>query len=123
MKTIGLCLVGLLLSSTVSADVRCNHERIKGIQVRASGHVVYITEFNVRRLAALPSSPASILKTLMHAIDHNYYIQAGYPDGYNCDQDETKTPMTWVYIQTATHHPLNTGKPKSKKSTNRYGYK
>tara|TARA_B100001094_G_C18178584_1_gene799439 strand:+ start:207 stop:587 length:381 start_codon:yes stop_codon:yes gene_type:complete len=124
MKYIAAACLSLLLCGACTSNdaeetlaklpnIRCKHERIKGVQVRDSGDVVYVTENDIRRLAAIKDTPEWILESLFTAAEKHYYVQAAFPVGYNCNQSNTSIPLRWIYIQAPE-------KPKKKKRVAHY---
>jgi len=103
MKFIFAAVV-LALSVPSMASVKCQPDYIKGVQIKANGEVVYTTASGVRRgVGKFQNNPGVqfMVQTLFLAVEKRLHVQVAYPDGFNCDAENTQAAAEWVYIQNA----------------------
>ena len=101
MKNTSILVISLLLSFNSYASVKCGTERVKGVQIKKSGEILYTSTDGVRRLASVPNSPSGsfTLEILLKAVEKKYLVQSAFPDGYDCKSSNNKIPAEWIYMQ------------------------
>ncbi|UUA71122.1 hypothetical protein [Cellvibrio sp. QJXJ] len=92
----------LVCVSAANAAVKCDLEKIKGLQVKQNGDIYYVSDSGLRRKVAAASNPNSaniVLQSLTLALDKRLYVQASFPDTYDC-KAPNDVLADWVYVQT-----------------------
>ena len=93
-----------IISISTSAAACVEIVKVKMVKVNANGDVLYATsgDNRVDRLAATADSPARepMLQLLLQAVsgseNKDYYINAVYPEGYNCKEGDSTTPAKLI---------------------------
>jgi len=93
-----------IISISTSAAACVEFIKVKSVRVNANGDVLYGTwgDHRVDRLAATADSPARgpMLQLLLQAVsgsrNKDYYINAVYPEGYNCKEGDSTTPAKFI---------------------------
>lgn len=96
-------LVFLMCSISAVAAVKCDLEKVKGIQVKQNGEVYYVSDSGKRRKVVSASNSVAagtIVQSLALAVDKGLYVQAAFPDSYDCNAPGDVL-ADWVYIQDA----------------------
>jgi len=95
-------LTALLGVSSISqADTLCRPTPVTHIMVKSNGDIIFYDFKKVKHLAFQASSMPihlaevamiGLTEAMITRLDNDIWIQASYPDGYNCKQDDLVTP-------------------------------
>lgn len=91
----------LLCSISAAAAVKCDLEKVKGLQVKQTGEVYYVSDSGKRRKVVAASNSlaaGSIVQSLALAVEKGLYVQAAFPDSYDCNVP-SDVLADWVYVQ------------------------
>ena len=100
-------LLALSVSTQAGAVLNCGNDYVRWIVLYDDGRITYEVHkrkviSRVNRLAANHETPAhqraEIISLLNTAIINDLQFSAVYPDGYNCNEDDTTTLPKLVYL-------------------------
>lgn len=90
----------LVCSGSTCAVVKCELEKVKGLQIKQTGEVYYVSDSGKRRKVVAGNSVAAnnIVQSLALAVDKGLYVQAAFPDSYDCNAP-SDVLADWIYVQ------------------------
>jgi len=95
----------IVLSSVSQADALCRPGTVTRIMVKSNGDIVFYDFYRVRHLAyKAKTMPVHLAEVMMVGLtdamitrkENDIWVQASYPDGYDCKKDDLVTPPLWI---------------------------
>ena len=105
MKRIALCMLAAFAVNSSFAGTICPSKAVTGVQLKKNGDVIYMVlgddGTSIHRSAGNISTPvgAKSFDLLSSLVNSNVLIQAGYPDGYNCDKPSQNMAPDWLFAE------------------------
>jgi len=104
MRKLLIAIPFILISGAAFAAVKCDLEQVKGIQVKSNGDLLYTSTEGKRRKIGAASNQAAAshsLQVIGLALEKRLYVQAAFPDGYDCASPNPEVLAEWIYVQNA----------------------
>ena len=107
----GVMVFALTVASSSNADVLCPPTPTLNVMVKSNGDIIFHDWKGKKHLAFKANSdmPAYLAEVIMRGLvksmmidkNNDIWVQASYPDGYNCSADDTTTaPLRILFNQT-----------------------
>lgn len=104
MRKLFIAIPFVFASGAAFAAVKCDLEQVKGVQVKLNGDVLFTSsEGKRRKIGSAANQTASnySLQVISLALEKRLYVQAAFPDGYDCSAPNSELLAEWIYVQNA----------------------